>query len=91
MNETVNLGVLPEYFIETLLIRDIDIVVCWLLSTDALDPIQDFFRRVVEVVNNDHFVVGFEQGKNSQGADVASATKYMSVLSTAVTEGRHTQ
>ena len=43
MNETVNLGMLLEYLIESLLIRNIDIVECWLLSADALDPIQDFF------------------------------------------------
>ena len=79
MNETVNLGVVLEHLIKTLLIRNIDIVECWLLSTDALDPIQDFLRRVVKVVNDDHFVVGFEQGKNSQGTDVASATRYVSV------------
>ena len=78
MDETVDLRVLPEHFIETLLVSDVDIVVCWPFPTDALDPIQNFFGGVVEVVDNDHFIIGFQKGKNSQGANVASTTKYLS-------------
>lgn len=79
MYETVDLGVLPKNLIQALLISDVDIVVGWPLSTDALNAVQNFFRRIVEVVDNDHFVVGFEEGKYGQGADVASATAPLSV------------
>ena len=61
MYETVDLGVLLEHLVETLLISDVDIVVCWSLATDALDSVQYFFGGVVEVVDNDDFVARFKE------------------------------
>jgi hypothetical protein len=43
------------------------------LARDELDAVDDLFGGVVEVVDDDHFVVGLEQGQGCEGADVARA------------------
>ena len=80
VDNTVNLGVLLEDLVETFLVCNVDVVVYWLLSTDALNSIQDLLGRVVEVVNNHDFVAGFEEGKDGEGANVACATATESAL-----------
>jgi hypothetical protein len=46
----------------------------WSLAADELNAVDDFWRGVVEVVDNDDLVVGLEESKSCEGANVASAT-----------------
>lgn len=47
MNHVVNVRVFSEYFIQRLLVGDVDIVVYGPLSADDFDSVDDFLRRVV--------------------------------------------
>jgi len=64
---------LVEDFVQLLLVCDIALYVVRLLAADELDSIDDFWRRVVEVVDYHDLVVGFEECEGGEGADVARA------------------
>jgi hypothetical protein len=79
MDDIVDVWVLLEDLVERGLICDVALVKGRSLAADELDAVDDFWRRVVEVVDNDDFVVGFEEGKGCEGANVAGTTKPLSV------------
>jgi len=62
----VNIRVLLEHLVQLLLIRDIAIVELRLLAADQLYAVYDFRCRVVAVIDNDHLVVGLEEGERSE-------------------------
>ena len=74
MNNAVNFWVFFEDFVKSLLICDVDIIVCRLLSTDTFDTVENIFERIVEIIDDDDFVVGLEECKCSERTNVASAT-----------------
>jgi hypothetical protein len=74
MNDTVNVGVLLEYTVELFLICDVDLIVLWLFAADQLYSVQSLWRRVVEVVNYDDVVAGFEESQGCERANVAGTT-----------------
>jgi len=78
--DTVDIRVHLKHLIQLLLIRDVALYVLGLLAADQLYPVDDFGRGVVQVVNDDDLVVGFEQGEGSEGADVACAAATVSDL-----------
>lgn len=75
VDDTVNVRVFGEDLVERLLVGNVDLVVFRLLSADKFYAIQNLGRRVVEVVDDDDLVVGFEERKGRKGANVASATR----------------
>lgn len=77
MDHIVNVGVLGKDFVELLLIGDVAVVVLGSLAADEFDSAQHFGVGVVEVVDDDDFVVCFEEGEGGEGADVASASMSM--------------
>lgn len=74
MNNTLHIPVLPKHPLEPLLIRNIHLVKFRPFPADALDAIEDFYRGVFEVVDDDDFVVCFEEGESGEGADVAGTS-----------------
>ena len=62
MYHTVNVWMCLEHLVEILLLPNIHMVEKGSFATDELDAIEDFFRRVVEIVRDDDLVVSFEQG-----------------------------
>jgi len=62
-----------EHLTQFLLIRDINIVVLRPLPTDKLYAVNHLLERVVEIVNNDDLVSGFETRERGEGADIAGA------------------
>ena len=79
MDNIVNIRVLLEHLIQLLLIGDVQRVVLGPLAADELDTVHDFWGGVVEVVDDDDLVVGFEEGKGCERANVAGTTKPLSV------------
>jgi hypothetical protein len=73
VDDTVDVRVLLEDIVEILLICDVDLIIVRLLAADELYSVQGFWRRVVEVVDNDNLVAGVQQRKDRKGANVASA------------------
>jgi hypothetical protein len=80
VNDVVDIWVLLEDFVERSLICDIALVKSRSLAANELDAVDDFWRGVVKVVDDDDFVVCFEECKGRERANVAGATKPLSVL-----------
>lgn len=74
MDDRVNLGVLVEDIVESLLVGNVHLVELWSLSSDELNAVDDFIVGVVEIVDNDNVVVGLEEGDDSERTNVAAAT-----------------
>lgn len=74
MDNVVNVWVFLEDLVESGLILDIQLVELWPLAADQLDAVDDLFRRVVEVVNDDNLVASLEEGESRERANVACAT-----------------
>lgn len=75
MDDIVDVRVLLEDFVESGLVCDVALVERRSLAADELDAIDDFWRGVVEVIDNNDLVVGFEKSESSEGANVARATR----------------
>lgn len=75
MYHIVDIRVLVKHLIQLLLVRDIALDILGLLAADQLDAIDDFGGRVVQVVDDDDFVVGLEEREGGEGADVAGAAR----------------
>lgn len=63
-----------EDFVELLLICDVAGVELRSFAADKLNAADDFCGGVVEVVDDDHFIICFEESESGEGADVAGAT-----------------
>lgn len=74
MDDIVDVGVFVKDCIQRLLVGDVELFVLGSLATDELDAVEDFVGGVVEIVDDDHFVVVFEEGESSERANVAGAT-----------------
>jgi len=74
VNNIVDIRVLLKHLIQLLLIGDVQRVVLGPLAADELDAVEDLLGGVVEVVDDDDLVVGLEEGKGGERADVAGAT-----------------
>ena len=74
MDDIVNVWVLSEDLVERCLVCDVAFVEGGSLAADELDAVDDFWRGVVEVVDDDDLVICLKKGKGCEGANVASAT-----------------
>ena len=74
VDHTVNIRMRLEHLIEVLLFPDIDIVELRSLAGDKLDPIDCLFGRIEQVVHNNDFVAGLEEGKRCEGPNVSATT-----------------
>ena len=72
MNDTVDVRMGIEDAVKGSFITHIDVVKMRSLSAYPFNAIEGFFGRIVEVVDDNDLVVGFEQGKSSEGTNVAS-------------------
>ena len=61
MDHIVDVWVLAEDLVQSSLIGDVDLVECRSLAADELDAVDDLGGGVVEVVDDDDFVVSFEE------------------------------
>jgi len=75
VDNTVNLWMFGEDLVKSFLFCDIQIVVDGLLAANEFDAIEDFLRRVVEVVYDYDFVAGFEKRESSERANVPSTAE----------------
>jgi len=76
VNHTVNVRVVGENGVQSLLVCDIDLVEFRFLPTDELYSVDDFLGGVVKVVNYDDFVVRFEEREGRKRANVACAAVF---------------
>jgi hypothetical protein len=74
VNHIVDIWVLLEDLVERGLVCHVALVEGRSLAADELDAVYDFLGRVVEVVDDDDLVVGFEEGESREGANVAGTT-----------------
>jgi hypothetical protein len=59
VNNVVNVWVLREHPVKRRFICDITLVKGWSLAADKFNAIDNFRRRVVQIVNNDDLVICF--------------------------------
>lgn len=74
MNDTVDVWMVIKDLVDGSLIAHIDIVEVGPLAAYQFDAVERFFGRIVEIVEDNDFVVCLEQGKGSERANVAGAT-----------------
>jgi hypothetical protein len=74
VDNIVDVRVRGEDLVELRFVGNVAGVVFGSLAADELDAVEDFGGGVVEVVDDDDFVVCFEEGEGGEGADVAGAT-----------------
>jgi hypothetical protein len=79
VNNIVDIWVLLKDLVKGSLICDIAFVKSRPLAADELDAVNDFLGRVVEVVDDDDLVVGFQKGESREGANVAGTTRRLLV------------
>ena len=60
MDDTVNIWMRLEDFVEVVLFPDVDLKEVGSLSTNEFNSIDSFFRGIEKVICNDNFVVCFE-------------------------------
>ena len=82
VNNTVDLWVLLEGPVERFLICDIQLLEFRPLSRYQFNAINDFCRRIVQIVGYDHLVVGFKQRKSCERSNVAGTTIRSDIVST---------
>ena len=75
VDHTVNIRMRLEHLIEVLLFPDIDIVELRSLARDKLDSIDCLFGRIEQVVDNNDFVAGLEEGKRREGPNVSATSE----------------
>lgn len=80
VDDIVNVGVRLEDLVQLLLVGNVRRVVLRPLAADELNAVEHLLGGVVEVVNDDDLVVGLEESKSSERADVAGATGNILVL-----------
>ena len=66
MDNVVDIGVLVKHLIQSGFIRDVDLVKDRSFATDEFDAVDDLFRGVIEIVDDDDLVVSFEQRKSGE-------------------------
>ncbi len=74
MDDIVDVGMCCEDLVKLGFVGDVAGEVLGSLAADQLDAVEDFVGGVVEVVDDDDFVAGFEEGEGGEGADVACAS-----------------
>lgn len=72
MYNTVDMRMGSEDAVKGSFITHIDVVKMRSLSAYRFNAIECFFGGIVEIVDNNDLVVGLEQGKGSEGANIAS-------------------
>jgi hypothetical protein len=78
VNDTVYVGAGCKNPVEGGFVGDIQLVEVGLLAADQLYAVENFLRRIVEVVHDDDLVAGLEESEGGERADVASATAKIS-------------
>lgn len=81
MDNAVDLWIFLEDLVEGFLICDIQLLKFWSLPRYQFNAINDFRRRVVQIVSNNHFVVGFKQRKGCKRPNVAGTTVRSDIIS----------
>ena len=81
MYDIINIGMRGEDFFESLLVGDVAVVELGSFAADEFNAAEDFLGGVVEIVDDDDFVVRFEEGEGGEGADVACASMRISARS----------
>lgn len=74
MYHAVNVCMRLENLVKVFLFPDVNIVVLRPLAADKLYAIDHFFRSVIQIVHNHDFVVGLQQRKSGEGANVAASS-----------------
>jgi hypothetical protein len=74
VNDIVDVWVLLEHLVKRGLVLDVELVEIGPLAADELDAVDDLLGGIVEAVDNDDLVVGLEESKSCEGANVARAT-----------------
>jgi len=79
VNDIVNVWVFLEDLVECCLICDVALVKGWSLAANELNAVYDFWRGVVEVVDDDDLVICLEKCEGREGANIAGTTATWSV------------
>lgn len=74
MNHIVDVWMLRKHFVQSRLIGDIDVVEYGSFAADQFKTIEDFLRRIVEIVCDNNFITVFQEREGGERANVANAS-----------------
>jgi hypothetical protein len=74
VDDIVDVWVLIEDLVQCRLVCDVNLIEDRSLAANELDSIDNFWRGIVEIVDDDDLVISLEKGKSREGANVARAT-----------------
>lgn len=73
VDDIVNIWVCREDLVKLFLVGDVALDVFGSLAANQLNAVEDFIGGVVEIVDDDDFVICFEKRESGEGTDVARA------------------
>lgn len=76
MDDAVDIWVLLKGLVQIGLIGDIDFDKVWAFATDQLDAIDGLIRGIVQIVCDNDFVSGLEEGQSGEGANVTGSAAF---------------
>lgn len=80
VNDIVNVRMFSKDFVQLRLVCYVDAIVRRPSAGQQLNSIDDLIRRVVQVVDNDNLITGFNERKCCEGANIASASAQVRIL-----------
>jgi hypothetical protein len=81
MNNAVHIGIRSEDLVKRRFISDVDVVVGRSSAGQQFDTADDFFRRIVLVVDDDNFIASLDEGHCGEGANIPRSTILESEIS----------
>lgn len=84
MDNTIDIGMRLEDFLEGRLVGDIDLVEGGPLAAQQLDAVQADLGRIVQAVDDDHIVAVLEECEGRERSNVACATVVEDIVSRAI-------
>ena len=79
MDHAVNFGMRSKDIVQCLFICDIDFVEVWSLAAEKLDAIEGDFGGIVQTVDNHDLVAMLEEGKRSEGPNIAGTSVRLNI------------
>jgi hypothetical protein len=79
MDDIVNIWMVIEDLVESSLVGDVELIEFRPLSADELDAVDDLSRRIIQIIDNDYFVIGFKKCQGCEGANVSGTTRTVSI------------
>ena len=79
MNNTVNIWMGSEDFVQSLLVCHIDLVEYWSLTAKKLNAVKGNFRGIVERIDDYDLVAMLEERERGERSNVSGSTRFVAL------------